>query len=55
MHAVYRLDKNALNSVDFGADAPKSCYQLSVAKGVMWSIGELGIMSFDGKGWARIV
>jgi hypothetical protein len=55
MHAVYRLDKNALNKVDFGADAPKSCYQLSAAPGVMWSNGEFDIMSFDGKRWTRVV
>ncbi len=55
MHAVYRLNKQQLEQVDFGEDSPKSCYQLSTAKGVMWSNGEYDIMSFDGKTWKRIV
>ena len=55
MDAVYRLKKEELEPVDFGKDPPKSCYQLSAAKGVMWSNGEYDIMSFDGKKWTRIV
>ncbi len=55
MDAVYRLKKEELEPVDFGKDPPKSCYQLSAAKGVMWSNGEYDIMSFDGNAWARIV
>lgn len=55
MHAVYRLNNNAFEKVDFGADPPKSCYQLSAAHGVMWSNGEFDIMSFDGQKWTRVV
>jgi hypothetical protein len=55
MRAVYRLKGHALQRVDFGDDLPRSCYQLSAAKGVMWSNGEFDIMSFDGKSWTRIV
>lgn len=55
MHALYRLNKNALDKVAFGADTPKSFYQLSAAKGVMWSNGEFDLFSCDGKTWTRIV
>jgi hypothetical protein len=55
MDAVYRLKKNELEAVDFGADPPKSCNQLSAAKGVLWSIGEFDLLSFDGTDWSRIV
>ena len=53
--AVYRLRDERLELVDFGADAPSSCRQLSVANGIMWSIGEYDIMSFNGRTWSRIV
>ena len=55
MSNVYQLKKDGLELVNFGDNPPKSCYQLSSAKGVMWSIGEKDIMSFDGKKWTRIV
>ena len=55
MSGVFRLNGNELEEVDFGEDRPKSTYQLSAAKGVMWSNGEHDIMSFDGKSWTRIV
>lgn len=55
MSSVYRLEGLRLVKVDFENDAPKTCYQLSTADGVMWSNGEDDIMSFDGKVWTRIV
>ena len=55
MNAVYRLNGELLEKVDFGDDAPKSCYQLSTAEGVMWSNGEYDIMAYDGKTWTRII
>jgi hypothetical protein len=55
MRNVYRLKTNELEAVDFGGDPPKSCYQLSSAKGVMWSNGEYDILSFDGQQWTRVV
>jgi hypothetical protein len=55
LHAVFRLNREELEPVDFGSDPPKSCYQLSSAKGAMWSNGEYDIMSFDGTAWFRIV
>lgn len=53
--AVYRLKRDRLEPVDFGDDPPKSAYHLSAAKGVLWSIGEFDVMSFNGKTWTRIV
>lgn len=55
MSHVYRLDGSTLVEVDFGADRPKTCYQLSVGEGVMWSVGEFDIMVFDGTRWSRVV
>jgi len=55
MSAVYWLKEEELEPVDFGDDPPKSTYQLSGAKGVMWSIGEYDIMSLEGKIWSRVV
>ena len=40
---------------DFGNDLPGSCYHLSTAKGVMWSIGAKDVLSFDGKTRTRVV
>jgi hypothetical protein len=54
--ALYRLQCDALQPVDFGGgDAPQSFYHLTAADGVMWSIGERHVFSFDGRRWTRIV
>lgn len=55
MEGVYRLQKDRLVAIDFGDDIPRSSYQLSAANGVMWSIGEFDIMSYNGTRWVRIV
>jgi len=55
MSGVYRLRGETLEAVDFGADSPKTTYQLSAAKGVLWSIGRSDVMSFDGERWTRVV
>lgn len=55
MSMVYRLKGQNLEPVNFGEDPPRTTYQLSAAKDVLWSIGEKDIMSFDGKRWTRIV
>lgn len=52
---VYRLKDGGLELVDFGDDTPETCYHLSTAKGVLWSIGAKDIMNFDGKRWTRVV
>ncbi|WP_206232931.1 hypothetical protein [Xanthomonas sp.] len=54
-HLVYRLEGGKLIPVDFGDDAPQTCYHLSAADGVMWSIGPKDVMEFDGSNWKRCV
>lgn len=51
---MLRLNEDGLNPVKFGKDYPKTCYRLTSAEGVMWSIGTNDIYSFDGKKWTRI-
>lgn len=53
MTALYELQGDELVVVDFGADAPDSCYKLTDAEGVLWSIGQENIFSFDGSAWQR--
>jgi hypothetical protein len=54
MRGLFRLEGDRLARVDFGADRPSSCFALSAADGVLWSIGAKDVMSFDGKQWTRI-
>lgn len=39
--------------VEFGDDAPETCYRLTAADGVLWSIGSGDVFSFDGTHWTR--
>jgi hypothetical protein len=55
MSFLYVLKKTQLELVNFDEDQPDTCYHLSTATGVMWSIGARDIMSFDGRMWTRIV
>lgn len=53
---LYQLQDDHLIPVDFGdCDIPSSCYHLSAADGVLWSIGAQDVMQFDGAEWTRIV
>lgn len=52
-HFVYRLEDGKLKPVDFGDDVPLTCYHLSAADGIMWSIGPKDVMQFDGSTWTR--
>lgn len=52
---VYRLEGGKLKPVDFGDDPPATCYHLSAADGIMWSIGPKDLMEFDGSAWKRIL
>lgn len=54
LNTVYRLQDGRLVAVDFGADRPASCYQLSTCGEAMWSSGEFDVMRFDGQRWTRI-
>jgi hypothetical protein len=53
-NALYTLEGDTLNLVDLGDDPPKTCYHLSAADGVLWSIGPKDVMAFDGATWVRI-
>jgi len=54
-HFVYRLEDGKLTPVDFGDDVPRTCYHLSAADGIMWSIGPKDVMQFDGARWTRLL
>ncbi|CAH0131588.1 hypothetical protein SRABI123_00254 [Pseudomonas sp. Bi123] len=54
-HFVYRLEDGKLKLVDFGDEIPQTCYHLSAADGIMWSIGPKDVMAFDGSNWKRIL
>jgi hypothetical protein len=55
MQKLYTYDgSNGLTPVDFGPDAPSSCYRLSSAEGVLWSVGYDDVFSFDGQQWTRV-
>ena len=55
-HFVYRLVDDQLVRIDFGdTDIPATCYHLSAADGIMWSIGAKDVMEFNGSAWTRIV
>ncbi len=48
MRALYTLTDRGLVPVDFGDDEPASCYRLTSAEGVLWSVGPDDVFSFDG-------
>lgn len=52
---AYQLSAEQLLPIDFGSNRPQSFYHLSAGDGVLWSIGEKEVMSFDGKDWTRVV
>jgi hypothetical protein len=54
MDALYTLVDGKLHVVEFGSDAPGTCYHLSAGDGVLWSIGAKDLMAFDGNTWTRI-
>ena len=54
MRLVYTLENGRLEHVDFGADSPGTCFQLSAADGLLWSIGAKDVMSYDTDRWTRI-
>jgi hypothetical protein len=54
MEKVFELQGDRLVTVDMGLDRAKTCYDLAVGSGRMWSIGAKDVMSFDGERWSRI-
>ena len=53
MKALFTLGDGGLEPVDFGDDAPATCYRLTDAEGVLWSVGSGDVFSFDGSTWTR--
>lgn len=53
MSGLYTLDRNALVPVEFGDMGPVTCYSLTTAEGVLWSIGREDVASFDGSLWQK--
>lgn len=51
MTNIFILDGGQLTAVEFGDIEMPSCYDLTTAEGVMWSIGEDDILSYDGSTW----
>ncbi len=54
MQTLYTFTDSGLAEVDFGDDSPSTCYRLSSAEGVLWSVGSDDVFSFDGKQWTRV-
>ena len=55
MTDVYTYTAAGLEPVDFGPDPPASCYRLTSAQGVLWSVGSSDIVSFDGTQWIESI
>lgn len=50
---LYKLEDDQLIEVDLNGIQVSSCYGLTHADGVMWSIGAEDVLSFDGKTWKK--
>ncbi len=50
---LYTLEGNTLVDVDFGEIEVRSCFNLTEAEGIMWSIGHEDVLSFDGNKWQK--
>lgn len=51
--SLYVLTENKLVEVDFGEIAVSSCYSLTQAEGILWSVGSYDVVSFDGTTWQK--
>ncbi|MCI5130117.1 MAG: hypothetical protein D3904_01040 [Candidatus Electrothrix sp. EH2] len=55
MYDIYELVGNDLKPVDTGDNMPSSCYRLSSADGVMWSVGTRDVFRYDGNKWEDVL
>jgi len=53
MTGLFTLGSSGPEPVDFGAEAPSTCYRLTDAQGVLFSVGSADVFSFDGSIWKR--
>ncbi|HYP84232.1 hypothetical protein [Variovorax sp.] len=51
--ALFTLAQDRLVPVDMGGIGPVSCFSLSTAQGVLWSVGKANVVAFDGATWQR--
>lgn len=54
LNFIYHLKGSELRQVQMD-DLPLTCYSLSSAEGIMWSIGAKDVMEFSGNKWTRVV
>lgn len=54
LQGIHVLEGDALALVDTGDVTPSSCYRLSSADGLLWSVGADDILAFDGVTWSRV-
>ncbi|NOQ63955.1 MAG: hypothetical protein GQ582_05535 [Methyloprofundus sp.] len=52
---LYEYDGTTFQIVDTGEEQPDSCFKLSSAEGVMWSLGIKDLFKFDGETWEKII
>jgi len=54
MDYVFTLGLRGLELVKMGKEKVRTCYDLTVGGGMLWSIGAKDVVSFDGKIWSRV-
>lgn len=54
MTMLFTFINGELAPVDFGADSPATCYRLTHAESVLWSVGSDDVFCFDGSAWTRV-
>ncbi len=52
--AVFLLEGDTIELVDFGEAGPATCFHLFESGGTLWSVGAKDILRFDGSRWTRI-
>ena len=52
---VYMLRDDMLQRLDFDQNFIATCYHLSAADGILWSVGQMDVAEFDGNAWTRVL